>query len=323
MQPWLAQPTLNVSELLSAGLSLGQIQAFSDDIELLSEDTVLCPTHVVWPMGFSWSSAVVQDTTVATCLQAGIGESSILCPDHDLPVSQQELSNQPPLAEASAARLCQALCKTLDVLRVGVASPRGLHGLLGGWEWFALLQRGFYSSIYSDICNFVQRFPERCRTEVPAGVLNELWATLLLSPLLAAGLDRFPLDTLVATDACPEYGFGVSVSPCAPEDAAMVCARAERRGDYVRLATLPGDPVELARQGKPRRLELAQRDFATVVSARARRSACAGFLAVHGYVLGLKWAARSRKRHHQKVAFLMQKLSWGQLQKDAAPPMPS
>ena len=359
LQQWFAQPALTVNELMAAGMSFDQIEALCDDAETLCGATSLYPTHVVWPMGFSWSSAIAQDTTVATCLQAGIDESSILCPDHDPPADQDELvlvatddtvlfhrdrhkgestlrnldaafvangiprnrrkdvslagsitalgcdlSNNPPIAEPAAARFCKAVCKTLDVLHAEVATPRGLHGLLGVWEWFALLQRGFYS-IYSEVYKFVQRTPEWRRTKVPEAVLNELLTTLLLSPLLAVGLDRLPLDTLVATDACPDFGFGVCTSHCAPQDASKVCRMAERRGDFVRLTTLPGDPVELSRSGKPRRLKLTQRNFPTVVSKRAKWRAHAGVLEVHGYLLGLKWAARSPKRHHRKVAFLV------------------
>ena len=93
LQPWFGQPAVSVRELLEAGLSFNQVQAFCDDDvgAGMSMATRLFPTSVVWPMGFSWSSAVAQDTTLATCVQAGICETSILSPDHDPPSSQDEL----------------------------------------------------------------------------------------------------------------------------------------------------------------------------------------------------------------------------------------
>ena len=71
-----------------------------------------------------------------------------------------ELSNAPAVAEPAAGRLWQAVQRTLDMLHSGVASPRGLHALLGVWEWFSLLQRSFFS-IYSGSYSFVQQQPER------------------------------------------------------------------------------------------------------------------------------------------------------------------
>ncbi|CAE7517435.1 unnamed protein product, partial [Symbiodinium natans] len=362
LQPWLAQPPVRVHELLDAGMTWEDVLTFCDDggeSGSISSSSWLYPTRVVWPMGFSWSSAVAQSTTVATCLGAGIQESCILSPDHDPPADQQELvmvatddtvlfhrsvqrgertltrlddafarngiprnrrkdvtladsitaldcelRNNPPVAEPAEGRLGDAVCRTLDLLHGGVASPRSVHSLLGIWEWFALLQRGFFS-IYSDVYSFVQLTPELDTRHVPSGVLNEFLTTLLLSPLLAAGLDRLPLATLIATDACPEYGFGVCRSVCASSEAADVCRMAERRGDFVRLTPCPEDPVELRRDGKPRLLKLTQRDFATVVSSRAKWKSHAGVLEVHGYLLGLKWVTRNPKRHHHKVAFLV------------------
>ena len=36
------------------------------ECESLDASTWLRPTHVAWPMGFAWPSAVAQDATVAT-----------------------------------------------------------------------------------------------------------------------------------------------------------------------------------------------------------------------------------------------------------------
>ncbi|CAE7303272.1 unnamed protein product [Symbiodinium sp. CCMP2592] len=163
LQPWLAQPALTVSELLSVGLIFDHIQAFCDDVELLSEETMLYPTHV------EELALVATDDTVLFHRDRHRGAQTLRNLDaafeaNGIPRNSRkdvslaasitalgcDLSNQPPLAEPAAARLCQA--------------------------------RGFYS-IYSDIYGFVQRIPERLCTKVPAGVLNELLATLLLSPL--------------------------------------------------------------------------------------------------------------------------------------------
>lgn len=76
-----------------------------------------------------------------------------------------------------------------------------------------MLQRGLFS-IYDSAFAFVRRLPEEAAVDVPGNVANEMLMTLLLAPLLTVRLDRQPLETLVATDAVPEFGFGVSICEC-------------------------------------------------------------------------------------------------------------
>ena len=135
--------------------------------------------------------------------------------------------------------------------------------------------------------------------------MNELLVTLLLAPLLAVSLDREPLQMLVATDAAPEYGFGMSTCSCDAKTAMEVCRLAERRGDYVRLAPARGDPTEVARLGSPHRLPQTQLDFKTVMSAKAKWTAHSGVLEAHAHLLALRWLARQPKKHHRKIPFLI------------------
>lgn len=349
---------MQVKDLFAAGLSPQEVEHFSGQAAC-AEDLVLYPVHAVWPMGFSWSSAIAQSTTVARCVSAGIEESSILSPDHDLPDNFDEaclvatddtvllhkckktgydtlrrldeaferhgiprnkakdvslaeevtalgcnLTSDPPSVQPAEGKLCSAVRRTLDLLHCGKASPRGLHALLGVWEWFALLQRGLFS-IYDSAFAFVRRVPEKAVVDVPHNVANEMLMALLLAPFLTVRLDRQPLDTLVATDAAPEFGFGVSVCECDRHTAASVCKMAERRGDYVRLAPAPSDAPEVHRLGNPRRLPHTQLEFKTIISSKAKWPAHSGVLEAHGYLLGLKWLARHAAKHHHKVPFLV------------------
>ena len=83
--------------------------------------------------------------------------------------------------------------------------------------------------------NFVQGEQPDLGVQVPSAVLNELLVALTLAPLLTASLDRQPLPKLIAADAAPEFGFGVSVCQGTGAEAAKVCRLAERRGDFARL----------------------------------------------------------------------------------------
>ena len=86
LQTWFGQPPLYVSELVAGGLTLSDIASFGNMPERqLEPKMLLFPVHAFWPMGFSWSSAVAQSTTVQTCVKAGISEDAILSPDYELP----------------------------------------------------------------------------------------------------------------------------------------------------------------------------------------------------------------------------------------------
>jgi len=53
------------------------------------------PVHAVWPMGFSWSSAVGQECSVGCCLRAGIQEETIMSLDHPAHEDQTEVAFAP------------------------------------------------------------------------------------------------------------------------------------------------------------------------------------------------------------------------------------
>ena len=360
LRRWFGQPPVQVGKLLENGLSLAEVRGFCDEMILssITRSTVLYPVHVVWPMGFSWSSAVAQETTMAMCFKAGIAEECILsledpppaCFDEvcfvatddtvlvhtnkergaltlarldaafqacgvprnvnkDVSVAQEvtalgcDLTNGPVMAQPSRPKIAACVCRTLDLLHKGRSSPKGFHALLGVWEWFALLQRPFFS-IYSSVYDFVRREPAKRTCAVPNSALDELLITLALAPLLSVRLDKQPLNFLTASDAAPQYGFGVTMCPCSPADAREVCRLAERRGDYVRLEE-SSSAAEISRLGTPRRLKYKQSSFKTVLSCKAKWPAHSGVLEAHAYLLSLRWVARKAANHHRKVPFLV------------------
>ena len=202
LQPYFGQPPVTVEELVLGGMSIDEVREACQDVQRddICGDCCVYPVHAVWPMGFSWSSAVAQDTTLAVCKAAGIPEEQILSVDHDTPSCHDEvclvatddtvlvhknpeqgakrlenldkafekhcvprnpakdvsladrltplgcdLSNSPAAVQPSRSKLCSCICRTLDLLTEEIASPVGLKSNLGVWEWFALLQRGFFS----------------------------------------------------------------------------------------------------------------------------------------------------------------------------------
>ena len=94
LQKWFGQPPVTLGELAAlSGRSLQDLSVFvvDDDEKPLQPDKLLFPASTVWRMGFSWSSAVAQDCTVACCLRSGVAESAFMCMDQPLPLNQQEL----------------------------------------------------------------------------------------------------------------------------------------------------------------------------------------------------------------------------------------
>ena len=92
LQPWFGQPAVKVSEV-NSGWTLDILCTFVDDLggSRLTEDMMLHPAHAVWPMGFSWSSAVAQSVTLSVATTAGVSRDNILCADCPPPQDQSEL----------------------------------------------------------------------------------------------------------------------------------------------------------------------------------------------------------------------------------------
>ncbi|CAE7192607.1 unnamed protein product [Symbiodinium natans] len=199
------------------------------------------------------------------------------------------------------ARLVLATC---DLLASEIASPAAVNALLGLQQWFCLLQRGMLS-IFSEVYNFVREQPESEKRRVPASVLDELFVSLALAPLLPASLDREFLPEVLACDAAPEYGFGVTLVQCGKRMAERVGRLSERRGDYVRLEHSAEDPPEVERLGTLHRMPFKKTDFKQLISCKARWSGHSGLLECHGVLLSVKWIARSRRRHHRRAVILV------------------
>ncbi|OLQ04444.1 Pepsin II-4 [Symbiodinium microadriaticum] len=214
-----------------------------------------------------------------------------------------DIHSRPHVAEPSKPKLVTCVSALLDVLGQKRASPRAVNGLLGLLQWLCLLQRPVFG-VFNKVYDFVRQQPDTHKAELPVAVLRELAVALGLMPLLSVSLDRQYLGDLLACDAAPEFGFGVSACRCSPDLLKRVGRLAERRGDYVRVHKAPGAD-ERTRLGNPHRLSLAKEDFRHVVSAPARWTAHSSTLEGHALLLTLKWASRSVAKHHKKLAIMV------------------
>ena len=215
-----------------------------------------------------------------------------------------DISASPPMVQPACGKQARLVLATCDLLVSEVASPAALNALLGLQQWFCLLQRGMFS-IFSQVYDFVREQPESEKQRVPASVLDELFVSLALAPLLPASLDREFLPEVLACDAAPEFGFGVTLAQCGKHLAEKVGRLSERRGDYVRLEHSAEDPPEVERLGTLYRLPLKKTDFKQLISCKARWAGHSGLLECHGVLLSVKWIARSRRRHHHRAVLLV------------------
>ena len=225
-----------------------------------------------------------------------------------------DLTSSPPLVQPARGKLANTVLALCDVLQQGRASPRALNSLLGVLQWFCLMQRSMFS-VFDEVYAFVRRAEPDVVHGLPSSVSGELLTILALSPLFPAHLDRPFLDELLACDAAPEFGFGVSAARCGASTVQRVGRLAERRGDYVRLVPDPATP-EVPRVGNERRLPISKCSFRTLISCQAKRQAHSGLLECHGVLLALKWVSRSAKRHHHRAVVLVDaKVAIGRMSK--------
>ena len=216
-----------------------------------------------------------------------------------------ELSSSPPCAHADTKKLWPVLNAIAELQHTRRASPLGLNAVLGVAQWFAILSRPHFSC-FDKVYEFVRRQPGEQLQPVPRAALDELLIFASLAPLLTAALDRQWCTTVVATDAAPEFGLGVSVADLPSDTVASLGTLSERRGDYIRLSRdgSSAEP-EKPRVGRPHRLGLRQEDFRDVLSVRALRREHSGILELKGVLLGLRWLLRSQTHFGSRLLFLI------------------
>ena len=56
----------------------------------LQADLPLFPSSRVWPMGYSWSSAVAQDVSLGLLRCGGFSEDQVICVEEPVPANQEE-----------------------------------------------------------------------------------------------------------------------------------------------------------------------------------------------------------------------------------------
>jgi len=201
------------------------------------------------------------------------------------------------------ARLTLALA---ELLHVRFISRRGLQCLLGHASWLALLCRPLFSC-FARVYDHGGDTPDDAVATQPA-VLAEVWLFTCLMPCLEFDMARPWQTSLIATDATPSWGFGVSAAPAPASLVRAVGRFAVKRDMFVRLLRGDGDPLEQgwkARAGRPLPIPLCRSAFKTVISSRNKFPGHAGALEAEAALLGVRWILRSPARHGRRTVMLL------------------
>ena len=137
-----------------------------------------------------------------------------------------------------------------------------LQAILGHLAWIALLARPSFSclhDVYTDARGTSADAFRPGRTSIA-----ELRLFVMLMPLIEGDLTRTWADLLIASDASPAYGFGVSVAHAAPELLRAFARDVGKRRAFARLerdGSYEDDEPEKHRQGRPCRFPICKSSF--------------------------------------------------------------
>jgi hypothetical protein len=204
----------------------------------------------------------------------------------------------------SASKLFDLIAAAADLFINPSCSAKDLASFTGTLQWFDLLNRWLLSCLHQ-VYMFNRASDQSTMRAVPRDVQSELMLNLALLPLCEVDLRRQWLDKVVATDASPSYGFGVSVCHC-PRSVTRTVGRASLNSDtVVRMTFDADDPAEKPRAGNTIRLPVKQKQFRTVLSRKADYIDHSGGLEAHGLCLGIQWLARKSEHHASRAVILV------------------
>ena len=183
-------------------------------------------------------------------------------------------------------------------------APLQLASILGVAQWHAQLNRPTYS-IFFYAYDFVKILPGDIPLVLPSSVLQELLHFAFILPCLEADLTRPWLPEILASDASPDFGFGLSSYPCPSSFARSVGRLAVQPGAYVEVDLDDNDQVKRPKLGTPVKIGVHIGRFRTKLSLKAKYKAHSGALEAAGISVMLRWLLRSPSKHGTRVTALI------------------
>ena len=207
---------------------------------------------------------------------------------------------------AGRHKLAAWLCATLCLL--GQQKPRlskdGLSALLGIPHWAGQLRRPVYSCLHEVYSHGSSESASDAPCALTSRARGELVVLAGYMLLCQVDLQTQWSTQLVATDASPAFGFGVSKVEVGAAVAREAGHFAKLADTYVTLDEAAAPQTRKPRRGLQRSLGVAMNEFSTVVSSKAVHLGHAGTLEAVAVNLALRWLARSRRWHACRTPLL-------------------
>jgi len=214
------------------------------------------------------------------------------------------LSNDPPWVEPELPKLFSLMLGIVGLCERRRATSDALSSILGTAQWFCQITRWPYSC-FLKVYEAARREPMGEQHPVTRAVLDELLTFLLLVPLLPANLERPFAPFVGATDAAPEFGFGVCAHPADDDLLTELSCLSETRGDYVTCQLGTETVVERTRKGHATQLPFPMDDFRTILSIKAARVEHSGKLEAQACLLYVQWVLRAARRFGTRLVTLI------------------
>jgi len=228
----------------------------------------------------------VHQSSDCTCIGVKVSGGRFLSPD-----------------AASVRKILGCVSHVCDMPAPRLLSPRQLAAIIGAMAWHCQLCRPSYS-VFHTVYSFTKLLPEDELRPLPDSCVQELAELAVLLPVFEADLARQWHPEIIATDASPAYGFGLSVLGCTPDFARKVGHLGYSGDGYAELDVTSSDYVG-PKKGTPHRLGVHMDSFTAKLSLPAKYKAHSGSLEATGVSIALRWLLRRPDVRSRRVAMLV------------------
>ncbi len=181
------------------------------------------------------------------------------------------------------------------------SSPTGMAAMTGLLQWCLMSCRHLLACL-GKVYGFNGAPDIRVERRVPDSVLDEVHLGLIMFPATVVDLTR---PFIMASDASPDFGFGVCRAPCPPSVARGAAQAAHDLLHEICPQPAEGDPEPRDRGLRPHWLPFGIGHFGVLRSTRARRQELSSSLEASAAVMAVRHLANRRRWHSHRVMLIV------------------